>query len=62
MIDGGFVYGELNARSTRFLAAWMSTSNEVIDRLKSTFQATFEIIVNIVLFCCGLTLRIYRCA
>ena len=38
-IEGGVVYGEPSARSTRFLAASISTSNEVMERLKSTFQA-----------------------
>ncbi len=39
MMEGACVYGELNARSTKFRAPWMSTSKDAIDMLKLTFQA-----------------------
>lgn len=42
MMEGGWVYGELKARSTKFRAPWMSTSNEGMVMLKFTFQAAGE--------------------
>ena len=39
IMDGGCVYGEFRARSTKFRAPWMSTSKDAMDMLKLTFQA-----------------------
>ena len=39
MIAGGRVYGELNAKSTKFRAACMSISNDAMVMLKLTFHA-----------------------
>ena len=40
MTVGAFMYGEASARSTKLRRPWISCSNDAIDMLKSTFQAT----------------------